>query len=86
METQSRDTSLEMERVQIEMLRKASITKRFALMEGWSQFIREVAKQGIRRDYPDANEEEVTFILATRLYGQPLMEKVRVALERRRSR
>ena len=41
MRTQSMDTGPEAERVQIELLRKASVTKRFVLIESWSQFIRE---------------------------------------------
>ncbi len=63
MRTQSEDTSPEMERVQIELIRKAPITKRFALMQSWTQFIIEVAKQGIRRTHPSASEEEVALIL-----------------------
>ncbi len=83
MRTQSPDTSPAMERVQIDMLRKMSIAERFAMMESWSQFIREVAKQGIRQDYPSACEEEVALILVARLYGQPLAERVRSELARR---
>jgi hypothetical protein len=82
--TQSSDTSPEIERVQIELLRKASLQKRFAITEAWSEFIREVARQGIRRDYPDASEEEVSLILVARLYGQPLADKVRAYLARRK--
>jgi hypothetical protein len=83
MRTQSNDTSPEIERVQIELLRKAPLTKRFAIMAAWSQFIREAAKQGIRRDYPDASQEEVALILVARLYGQPLADKVGAYLARR---
>ena len=84
MRTQSEDTSPEMERVQIELLRKAPITKRFALMQSWTQFIIEVAKQGIRRTHPSASEEEVALILVAPQYGQSLADKVRADLERRR--
>ena len=84
MRTQSPDTSPEMERVQIEMLRKMSIAERFAMMESWSHFIREVAKQGIRRDNPSASEEEVALMLVARLYGQPLAERIGAELARRR--
>ena len=84
MRTQSPDTSPEMERVQIDMLRKTSITKRFAMIEAWSQFITEAAKQGIRRDNPNASEEEVALILVARQYGQPLAERVRSELAHRR--
>ena len=84
MSTQSSDTPPEIERVQIELLRKAPLTKRFALTEEWSDFIREVAKQGIRRDYPEASEEEVKLILVERLYGKHLADKVRAYLARRK--
>lgn len=86
MRTQSPDTSPEMERVQIDMLRKMSISERFTLIESWSQFIREVAKQGIRRDYPNASEEEVTLMLASRLYGHPLAERIYADFARRNQR
>ena len=84
MRTQSSDTSPEFERVYIDMLRKAPLTKRFAMMESWSQFITEVAKEGIRRDYPEASEEEVALILLARQHGQPLADKVRAYLAPRK--
>ncbi len=83
MRTQSPDTSPEMERVQIDMLRKTSIPTRFAMIESWSQFIMEAAKQGIRRENPSASEEEVALMLIARQYGEPLAERVRAELVRR---
>ncbi|MBA2287968.1 MAG: hypothetical protein H0W02_21035 [Ktedonobacteraceae bacterium] len=80
MRTQSADTSPEMERVQIELLRQAPLTKRFAMIEAWSQFIIEAAKQGIRREHPQASEQEVALILVARQYGQPMADKVRAYL------
>ena len=84
MRTQSSDTSPEFERVYIDMLRKLSPSKRFAMMASWSEFIVEVAKQGIRRDHPEASEEEVALILLARQHGQPLADKVRAYLARRK--
>ena len=57
MKTQSMDTTPEAERVQIELIRKASIAKRFTIMEAWSQFLIEANKQSIRRNHPDLSEE-----------------------------
>ncbi len=84
MRTQSEDTSPAMEHVQIELLRKASISKKFAMVESWSQFIREATRQGIRRDYPEVSEEEVALILVARQFGQPFADKIRAVLTRRR--
>ena len=47
MRTQSEDTSPEMERVQIELIRKASIAKRFEIMQSWSQLLIEANKQRV---------------------------------------
>src|SRR6266568_8965705 len=84
MRTQSADTSPEMERVQIELLRKAPITQKFAMVESWSQFILEASRQGIRREYPEMSEEEVALILVARQFGQPFAEKIRAVLIGRR--
>jgi hypothetical protein len=83
MRTQSEDTSPEMERVQIELIRKAPITKRFALMQAWSQFLIEANKQHIHKDHPNASEEEVSLIFVARHYGQALAEGLRADLARR---
>ncbi len=84
MRTQSADTSPEMEHVQIELLRKTSITQKFAMVESWSQFILEASRQGIRREYPEMSEEEVALILVARQFGQPFAEKIRAVLIGRR--
>ena len=83
MRTQSEDTSPEIERVQIELIRKAPISKRFAIMQAWSQFLIEANKQRIRKDHPDASEEEVALIFIARHYGQALADGLRAELVRR---
>jgi hypothetical protein len=54
------------------------------MMAAWSEFITEVAKQEIRRDHPEADEQEVSLILLARLHGQPLADKVRAKLAERK--
>ena len=84
MRTQSMDTSPEAERVQIELIRKAPLTKRIALMEAWSQFLIEANKQSIRQAHPNASEEEVRLIFVEMHYGKKLADGVREALARRK--
>src|SRR5437879_97210 len=69
MRTQSMDTSPEAERVQIELLRKASPAKRFALMEAWSQFLIDANRQNLRQQHPHASEEEIKLIFVANNYG-----------------
>jgi hypothetical protein len=80
----SSDTSPEAERVQIELLRRAGPTRRFALARSLSQTVMQLARGGIRRRHPDADEEEVGLIFIATHYGQELAEQVRADLARRR--
>ncbi len=84
MRTQSMDTSPEAERVQIELIRKASVTKRFTIMQSWSQFIIEANRQAIRKANPKASEEEIALIFVARNYGQALADGLQADLARRR--
>ena len=74
------DTSPEAERVQIELIRKAPISKRFALVRSWSQLLIEANRQQIRKDYPNASEEEIGLIFVARHYGQTLADRLRADL------
>ena len=78
------DTSPEAERVQIELIRKASPAKRFAIMEAWSQFLIEANKLGIRRAHPNLSEEEIGLIFVANNYGQVLADRLRADLTRRK--
>ncbi|GAC1625560.1 MAG: hypothetical protein NVS4B11_21560 [Ktedonobacteraceae bacterium] len=82
MRTQSADTHPDIERVQIELLRKTPLAKRFAMIESWSQFIIEAARQGIHQDDPSLSEQEIALVLVARQYGQVLADKVRAKLDR----
>jgi hypothetical protein len=84
MRTQSKDTSPEAERVQIELIRKASLSKRFTIMEAWSQFLIEANKQNIRRNHPDLSEQEIGLIFVANSYGQALADRLRVDLAGRK--
>jgi hypothetical protein len=82
MRTQSIDTSPEAERVQIELLRKASLAKKFSIVRSLSQSLIEVSRRNIRQVHPDASEEELHLILIEMYYGKELAERVRLGLER----
>ncbi|HVB62773.1 MAG TPA: hypothetical protein VNE61_16390 [Ktedonobacteraceae bacterium] len=76
MRTQSPDTSPQAERVQIELFRQASISKRFAIMGAWSQLLIEANKESIHRQYPNADEKEIGLIFVARHYGQDVADKL----------
>jgi hypothetical protein len=85
MRTQSEDTSPEMERVQIELIRKASPAKIFGLVRSMSQTMIQASRENIRQLHPDASKEELTLILVELYYGKELANLVRTQMERRKS-
>jgi hypothetical protein len=82
MRTQSEDTSPEMERVQIELLRKASPAKIFGLVRSMSQTMIQASRENIRQLHPDASKEELTLIFIEFYYGKELAKLVRTQMEK----
>ena len=84
MRTQSRDTRPEAERVQIELLRKASSSKIFGLVRSLSQWLMQASRENIRQLHPNASEEELALIFIEHFYGKELANKMRVYFDRRK--
>jgi hypothetical protein len=73
-----------MERVQIELIRKASSAKLFGLIRSMSQTMMQASRENIRRLHPDANNEELTLIFVELYYGKELANLVRTQMEKHR--
>jgi hypothetical protein len=85
MRTQSEDTSPEMERVQIELIRKASPAKLFGLVRSMSQTMIQASLRNIQKLHPDASQEEITLIFVELYYGKKVANLVRSQIEKRKS-
>ncbi|MGB8343827.1 MAG: hypothetical protein WCD86_03030 [Ktedonobacteraceae bacterium] len=83
MRTQSVDTRPEVERVLIEMIRKAPITKRFGFVQAWSASLIEAGVQSIQFAHPDVDETEARLRYAERHHGKECMDEVRSAVQER---
>jgi hypothetical protein len=81
--TQSEDTHPDAERVQIELLRKATPAQRAQLALSLSETTIKLARRAIRRANPDASEEEVGLIFVEVHYGKELADRVRAYLAKR---
>jgi hypothetical protein len=79
------DTHPEIERVQVEMLRKMSVAQRIKLTGEWSQAIKELAWRGIEKANPGASKSEIALMFLAVQYGQPLADRVRAYLDGRQS-
>src|SRR5438270_6812013 len=83
MRTQSMDTSPEAERVLIELIRKAPLTKRFGSVRSWTKIISRLNLQGIREEYPDVSEAEIALRLVEDTYDQTLVNDLQTFLKNR---
>ncbi|RME38589.1 MAG: hypothetical protein D6793_02475 [Thermoflexia bacterium] len=79
----SPDTIPEAERVQIELLRRATPAQRFHLTRSLSQTAMELARRALRRRMPGASDTEVNLAFVALWYGKDLADEVRRYLARR---
>ena len=86
MRTQSMDTSPEAERVQIELVRKASPAKLFGLVRSLSETLIQMNRQTLRELHPEMSEEELALIFVELNDGKALADHVRADLERRKGK
>ncbi|OIP30599.1 MAG: hypothetical protein AUK47_24765 [Deltaproteobacteria bacterium CG2_30_63_29] len=83
MKPQSRDTHPEVERVQLELLRRASVAQRFARVRSLSMMTFQLAFRALERANPALSQDEL-FVLFVKLHhGESLAAKLRTDLERR---
>ena len=71
--------------VQVELLRKATLARRFGLARSLSATTIELARAAIRRRHPEWTERDVMLEFARVHYGVELAERVRAYLVRRES-
>jgi hypothetical protein len=70
------DTTPEMERLYISLLRRATPAQKMDMLAGLNHSAREVASCGIRKRHPEATEKQVRWYLCSLLYGEEVTRKV----------
>lgn len=83
MRTQSIDTHPEIEKVQIALLRKATLARRFEIVRSLSQTTIELSRRAIQRANPTFSQREVDLAFVAYHYGEELAERLRRYLEQR---
>ena len=85
MKTQSEDSSPEIERVQIELLRKMSPARKFSLVRSMTQTMIQASRANIQALHPGADESELRLLFIELYYGKELADRVRIDSERRKA-
>lgn len=83
--TQSLDTHPAAERVQIELLRQATVARRFALVRSLSKMAMQLSWRALRRAHPQISDQEVDLAFVELHYGPDLADKLRQYLAKRQA-
>lgn len=71
------DTSLDAHRMQVELLRRASEARRFALCRSLTETVVSLSRRALREQMPDATEREILIRWVTMNDGEAQAEGVR---------
>ncbi len=80
----STDTDPTAERIQVELLREATVARRISLALSLSKTVMELSWRAVQRTHPSADADEIAVRFVTLCYGPELGESVRRDLEERR--
>ena len=70
------DTHEKIEQMQIEIIRRMPSWRKFALVDDLNETVKAFAMSGIRQSHPEASAEQVQRLLAERMLGSELANKV----------
>lgn len=79
--SQSPDTAPQAEKVQIELIRESSVSRRVSIVRSLSQTIMYLSRRAIQRTNPFMSEREVDLAFVANHYGENLAERLRLYME-----
>ena len=77
------DTPPDIEQLQIELLRRKTVTERMALAGNLTHFVIQLSRQAIARQHPEWTQRQVDLEWVEIHYGRELAESLRADLESR---
>ena len=80
--TQSPDTALQAERVQIELIRESSVSRRISRVRSLSQTAIYLSRRAIQRTNPSLSKRELDLAFVANHYGEKLAERLRLYMGR----
>ncbi|MHC4221072.1 MAG: hypothetical protein ACYST9_01510 [Planctomycetota bacterium] len=81
--SQSSDTALQAEKVQIELIRRLSVSQRISRALSLSQTARYLSRRAIQRANPSLSKREVDLAFVANHYGEKLAQQLREYIEQR---
>lgn len=82
----SRDTSLEADRIMVDLLRGATLGRKWLMIDEQYDLVRSLARSGLKTRHPEADSEEIDARLYELILGPQLGPQVLAARRARNSR
>lgn len=79
--SQSPDTAPQAEKVQVELIRESSVSRRVSRVRSLSQTTMYLSRRAIQRTKPTLSEREVDLAFVANHYGEKLAERLRLYME-----
>lgn len=79
----SRDTHPSADDMQVQLLRQATVARRFALVRSLSASVIGASRRALKRRHPEASDREIGLLFVELHYGADLANRVRRYLEER---
>ena len=79
------DTHPDIAKLQISMLRNASVAKRISIMRSLSETTMKLSRRAIKRANPDLDETELQLKWVSHHYGEKLADSLREYLKKRQT-
>ena len=76
------DTHPDAERVQIELIRRKTVSERFALVRSLTAFVIDLSRRAVARANPDLDDDELRLKFIEINYGAELAQRVRDYLKK----
>ncbi len=83
MKTQSLDTQPEVEAIQISLIRKSTLAKRFSIVRSLSSSVIQLSRRAIKRANPTFSDSEVNLEFIRLHYGADLFRRTRDYLKKK---
>ena len=73
----ARDTSSKIEEIQVNLIRKSSVSKRISIVQALTETTVQLSKKAILRANPQLNNQEINILFCSFTYGENLANKIK---------
>lgn len=79
-----KDTPLKIEKIQIDLIRQLTISKRIAMVQALTETTVQLSKKAILKANPQLNGQEINILFCSFTYGESLANQIKEYINRKK--